>query len=127
MSLPNSLRAYGDCAELFERATLDPKGARACVGTYEAGINLRTRMHYYRKLDRKANESVYPPSNPNHGQSIYDEYVIPGPIPDQDGNYWLYIEPRRGKILAIEGLSEVGDLLEVEGTEVHLIEDKSNG
>jgi hypothetical protein len=130
MSLPNSLRAYSDCAELFVRATTDPKGARACVGTWEAGINLRTRMHYFRKLDRIANERTYPSDHPSHGQSVYDEYVIPEPIRDQDGMYWLYIEPRRGKILAIEGLSEthlVGGLIEAEGTEVLAIEDKTNG
>lgn len=127
MSLPNSLRAYGDCADLFAAAAIDSKGARACVGTWEAGINLRTRMHYFRKLDRLANEKTYPADHPNHGQSAYDEYVIPAPIRDEDGQYWLYVEPRRGKILAIEGLSEVGELIEVDGAEVRMLEDKSNG
>src|SRR5580698_9802163 len=116
MSLPNSLRAYRDCEELFQSATADPKGARACVGTYEAGLNLRTRMHYFRKLDRIANETVYPPDDPMHGQSVYDEYVIPEPMVDQDGEYWLYVEPRRGRIKVIEGLSDVGGLVDAEAT-----------
>ena len=60
MSQINSLRAYTDCQALFDRALLDPKGARARMGTQEACINMRTRMHYFRKLDRDANAKVYP-------------------------------------------------------------------
>ena len=127
MSLPTTLRAYQDCAELFTAATNDPKGARAKTGTYEAALNLRTRMHYFRKLDRDANATTYPSDHPMHAQSLYDEYVLPAPVVDQDGEYWLYVEPRRGKMLAIEGLSDIGDLIEVEATEVHLLEDKTNG
>ena len=126
MSLPTALRAYDECRALFDRALDDPKGARACLGTYDACFALRTRMHYFRRLDAKANASAYPADHPMHGTSIYDTLQV-RILSDQDGQFWLYIEPRSGGILAIEGLSEVGGLVDVDGEEVHLIEDKTNG
>lgn len=105
MSLPNSLRAYEDCEDLFRRALDDPKGARACVGSHEAAINLRTRMHYFRTLDRRANSETYASDHPSHGTSIYDPLVVQL-RKDADDEWWLYIEPRGARILAIEGLSE---------------------
>jgi len=126
MSLPNSLRAYADCVSLFDAAMADDKGARANLGTYDACLNMRTRMHYYRTLDRKANAETYPSDHPQHGTSAFDDLVVQI-FPDEDGQYWLYISKRSAKILAIESLSEVGDLIDTEGSEVHLIEDKTNG
>jgi hypothetical protein len=124
MSMPNSLRAYSDCRDLYDAATADPKGARACLGTYESCINMRTRMHYFRKLDRGANAETYPSNHPMHGVSTFDDYVIQI-VKDEDEQYWLYIQNRSAKIIHVEGLSEVGDLIDVEGNEVALIEDRS--
>jgi hypothetical protein len=126
----NSLRAYDDCRKLFEAAMADPKGARAQLGEESACINMRTRMHYFRKLDREANEKTYTPGHPQHGTSVYDTLVV-RILPDEDGAYWLYVEPRTTD-LYIEGLSEAPPLIEMnvmdgESHEVHQIEDKSNG
>lgn len=109
MSLPNSLRAYEDCRTLFDAAMADPKGARANLGTNDTCLNMRTRMHYFRTLDRKANAETYPVGHPMHGVSTYDDLVIQI-FPDEDDEYWLYVSKRSAKILAIEGLSEVPDL-----------------
>jgi hypothetical protein len=125
MSLSTSLRAYADCVRLFDAAIADPKGARAKLGTFDACLNMRTRMHYYRGLDREANANTYPAEHPQHGTSAYDDVFIQI-VPDEDGEYWLYMQRRSAQILAIEGLSEVPDLIDVEGEEVHLIEDQSN-
>lgn len=108
MSLPNSLGAYLDCRALYDAALNDPKGARACLGTYESCLNMRTRMHYFRMLDRRANMETYPPGDPKHGTSVYDDYVIQI-TGDTEGEFWLYIQPRSARVLAIEGLSEVED------------------
>lgn len=105
MSLPQTIGAYTDCSELFERAAADERGARACLGTYEACIQMRTRMHYFRLLDRRANSETYPKGDPMHGASTYDGYVVQLQK-DQDEEWWLYVQPRSSKILAIEGLSE---------------------
>ncbi len=126
MSLPNSLGAYRDCVDLFERTTLDPRGIRACLGTFEACFSKRQRMHHFRTLDRRANAEMYAPGHPMHGTSVYDDYVLQI-IKDIDNQYWLYITPRSAQILHIEGLSEIGELIDIEGNEVHLIEDQTNG
>ena len=125
MSLPTSLGSYLDCRALYDAATADPKGARACLGTYEACVNMRTRMHYFRVLDRRANEAIYPKDSPQWGTSVYDDYVIQL-TEDTAGEWWMYIRPRSAKVLEVQGLSEV-EAIEVDGDEVHLIEDRSNG
>lgn len=125
MSQINSILAYGDCQKLFEAALADPKGARACLGTYEACMNMRTRMHYFRNLDRKANQATYPEGHMLHGTSIYDPYVVRDPIKDEDDKWWLYVEPRGATEMVIEGLSEGGlDFIEGEGHEIKMIEGK---
>jgi hypothetical protein len=125
MALPNSLGAYRDCADLFDRATIDPKGVRACLGTYEQCFAKRQRMHYYRNLDRRANATTYPTGHPMHNASAFDDYMLQI-IKDIDGEFWLYITPRSAQVLHIEGLSEVEDLIDVQGTEVYLIEDQTD-
>lgn len=114
MSLPTALRAYDECRALYDRALDDPKGARACLDTYDACFAFRTRMHYFRRLDAKANAKAYPEDHPSHGTSIYDTLMV-RIVRDEDGKYWLYIEPRAGGITAIEGLSELDD----EDVEIH--------
>lgn len=124
MSLPNSLRAYSDCKDLYDAALADPKGCRACLGTYESCMSMRTRMHYYRNLDRKANAETYERGHPMHGVSVYDDFVI-RILKDEDSAFWLYIQPNSAKILYIEGLSDVPDLIDVEPTETKMLEDQS--
>jgi hypothetical protein len=126
MSLPNSLAAYADCRELFEAALRDPKGARAKLADYDACIRFRTRLHYFRKLDRGANATVYNPDHPMFGTSVYDPYVVQI-FPDEDGDgCWIYIQPIGAQVLLIEGLSEGGaDIIDVESHEVHMIKDQS--
>ena len=122
MSLPNTIRAYQDCQRLFETATQGAKGARAKLPTHAEALNLRTRLHYFRKLDRGANAATYPSDHPMHGQSIYDEYVVQI-LPDQDAGFWVYITKRSSNILIVETLDEEDTLIDVESTEVHQIED----
>lgn len=81
-------------------------------------------MHYFRRLDAKANKSAYPEGHPMHGVSVYDTLQV-RILKDEDNQFWLYIEPRSGNILVIEGLSDVGGLVDVDGEEVQLIEDQS--
>jgi hypothetical protein len=125
MSLPTSLGSYLDCRHLFDSALLDPKGARACLGTREACLNMRTRMHYFRSLDRKASESIYPRESPKFGTSVYDDFRIVLQA-DTAGEFWLYIEPYSARILEIQGLSTL-EPIDVDGEEVRLIEDQTNG
>lgn len=108
MSMPTSLRAYADCQELWEKAKADPKGARACLGTQDAALVMRQRMHQMRSLDRKANAETYIEDHPMHGVSVYDELQISLKM-DETNEWWLYIEPRTAKILQVDGLSELDE------------------
>lgn len=125
MSQINSLLAYTDCERLFAAALADPKGARACVGTQDQCINLRTRMHYFRNLDRKANHNIYPTDHMLHGTSLYDPLVV-RMFPDEDGKWWVYVQPRTQDMI-IEGLSEVPELIDTTANEVLALENQSNG
>lgn len=121
MSQINSLRAYDDCRKVFESALLDPRGARARIGDQGMAMNMRTRMHYFRNLDREANKLTYPEDHSMHGTSVYDPYVV-RLIPDEDDAWWVYVQPRGATDMIIEGLSEVDELIDVDGAEVQLIE-----
>ncbi len=125
MSQINSLRAYDDCRKVFEAALTDPKGARARVGDQGMAMNMRTRMHYFRNLDREANKITYPEDNPNYGTSVYDAYVV-RLYPDEDKAWWVYVEPRGAADMVIEGLSETDPLIESTATEVLSIAEPAN-
>lgn len=127
MSLPTSLSAYRDCQELYDKAGEGSKGARAKLATEEQCIGLRTRLHYFRKLDREANAEIYPQGHSQHGQSPYDDYVVQI-FADEDGDgWWLYITKRTAAWLALEVLNDDDGLIDGDAHEVHAIEDHSNG
>ncbi len=131
MSLPTSLSAYRDCEALFMKATEGQRGARAKLASYDACVQLRTRLHYFRTLDRKANAETYPHGHPSHGQSVYDEYVVQIFL-DEDaattGECWIYIQRRSAGILALETLDDNTDLIEGEASEIPLaIEGPTHG
>ena len=127
MSLPTTLGAYRECEDIFQKALAAPKGVRVQVDSREGAVNLRTRLHYYRTLDRDANARTYPPDHPNHGQSLYDDFVVQI-YPDEDGDrYWLYVQPRSAKILVIETIEADDTPIDTTAEEIHLLEDQSNG
>lgn len=125
MSLPTSLASYRDCQSLYEKAAKDPKGIRAKLGTYEACVQMRTRMHYFRTLDREANAKTYPEGHPTHGVSPFDDFVVTIER-DEDGEYWLYITARSAKIITVESLTSYEEITDTEGTEVFAIAPPSN-
>lgn len=116
MSLPTSLSAYQDCQQYFDLAVSGAKGARLKLATEDQCIQLRTRLHYFRKLDRALNAETYPAGHPSHGQSIYDQYVVQI-FPDEDrdtGHHWVYIKRRDASILAAETLDADDVLVQIE-------------
>jgi len=108
MTLSNSLSAYRDCKELFESAAEDDAGARALLRSSDHGTNLRMRMNYFRKLDRKANAEIYQPGHPLHGASAYDEFAI-SLAQDTNGEWWIYVQRRQSMLGVVEKLSEVAE------------------
>lgn len=131
MTLPVSLKAYPDCEALWDAALADKAGARARVRSYDAAINLRSRMHYYRNLLRKQNRELFPPDHPQFGTSVYDHLFIQMFPEEGSNNFWLYVTPRDSQDLLIEGLSDTPPLLDgpapIDGTahEVRAITDQS--
>lgn len=106
MTLSNSLSAYRDCRELFEQAAEDTAGCRASIPNYNAGVHLRMRMNYFRKLDRRANAEIYEHGHPLHGASAFDEFDI-SIKEDTEGAWWIYVQRRQSMLGVIEKLSEV--------------------
>lgn len=106
MSLPNSLGAYRDCEDLCDSALADPKGTRACLGTKGEARHMITRLNYFRSLQRDANSRMYKPGDPQHGTSAYDDLVFTM-REDEEGSWWVYLEPRAKKVLTVEPLSQV--------------------
>jgi hypothetical protein len=124
MSVPTSLASYRDCQSLYEKAAKDPAGIRAKLGTYDSCVHMRTRMHYFRKLDRDANAATYPVGHHMHGVSPYDDFVIQINR-DEDDEFWLYVTARSAKILTIESL-HTGEEIEAEAIEVFAIAAPTN-
>lgn len=109
MTLSNSLTAYKDCRELFEQAADDDAGCRCLIPSYSHGVNMRMRMNYFRKLDRKANATIYEYGHPLHGASAFDEFSITVKE-DIEGAWWLYVQRRQSMLGVVERLSEVEEV-----------------
>lgn len=122
MALSNSLLAYDDCQQFFEKAVEDPKGARRPFPTEDQAIRWRMRCHQFRKLHREQNAAVYPLGELLHGRSEYDVFTLTIKY-SPDGYHWVYAERVTLEPGEIEGLSEVPELAQEERM---LLEDHSD-
>ena len=111
MSLSNSLMAYRDCIELFDRALADSAGARMRCRNIDEAYNLRARLHYCRKLHRDENSKVYELGQPMHGRSEYDGIIVR--IRSTSDAVYIYLEKNERPSGEIEALSEAEPLEEV--------------
>lgn len=107
MSLPDQLEAFEDCLGLYERALADKVGARACFGTYEEAKLMQLRMHQARALERRQTLRLYPASDLRHGKSEFDCLRCRVLGPDEDGDWWVYVDRHGQDIKTIEALSEL--------------------
>ncbi len=127
MSLSNSLQAYGDCLDFFERVIDDAKGGRVFIGTFADAHYFRMRCNQARKLHRQQNLLVHAPGTPLHGCSEYDPLCFQIKV-DTTGGHWVYATRMKIDASQIELLSEIDDTPMIEGPEAMLqIEDQSNG
>ncbi len=76
MPFSNSIFSYADVRELLDRALTSERGMRVRVNKPGAVHNLRQRMNYFRKLDRRENTKIYAESEPLHGRSQYDSLIF---------------------------------------------------
>ena len=106
MALSESMAAYEDCYEIYERAANDPKGVRVFTGDEKAAGILQMRMNQARVLQRRESMRIYDRTNPAYGKSEFDKFRN-AKREDTEGNWWLYVEPWSSGELQIESLSEV--------------------
>lgn len=105
MSLPNTLLAFQDCMQVYEKALEDEAGVRVKLPGYEECARFRLRMNYARKLHRDQNGAVYPVEHPMHGRSPYDGLQIR--IKRGGDDFFIYVEPINLNPGAIESLAGV--------------------
>ena len=94
MTTPRTRQAYFALYEILDRALESSSGIRMTVESYNAGVNLRMRLHAARQIDRETNAKIHEPGMPLHWASIYDVVQVrPEAIDGPDGQYYLIIEP----------------------------------
>jgi hypothetical protein len=107
MSLPKSLRAYEDAKVILDEA-LEHGGVRVNCKNLGQAVNLRARIHRFRVLDRDFYAQAFPPDDPRHGISAYDNLLVR--LDSNSGKSILIIEPRQIGGYTIEPLkSTPGD------------------
>ena len=100
MSLPQTLDAYHDCIEIFDRA-LENK-TRVAFASYGEAHQFQLRMCQCRALGRDETMRLYPRDDKRHGRSPYDVLVVRKPVKDDNNEWWVYIEKHGSNILAVE-------------------------
>lgn len=108
MSISKSRGAYGDCRDLFDRASEDPKGCRVYIGKQGYARHYVMRLHMAREIDRKDNKQMYPLGHPMYGASPWDKFKC-SMKPDAEGNWWVYVEKIELNLGNVENLSELVD------------------
>lgn len=110
MTVSTSLLAYTDCIAFMESALEDDLGARQEVTDADAAVQLRTRIHYARKLHRDENAKSYEPGHMMHGRSEFDKLICR--IKHEGEKTYVYLEKIDKPQGKVEGLSQVKPLIE---------------
>lgn len=111
MAMSNSILAYLDCKEFFEKAMEDEKGARRPFqGPYaeDHASRYRMRCHQFRKLDREQNSEIYEVGHQMHGRSEYDLLTLT--LRYSSDAVWVYAEKLLldpGEIESLSGVPEI--------------------
>lgn len=103
MTASQSLLAFADCRDLFDRALESDKGIRVKCASDGAAWHLRLRMHNFRRLDRKANCATYADDHPMYGKSVYDPIIVTKRL--IDGNFWIVCERLDKRVYEIEAIT----------------------
>lgn len=104
MALSDSMAAYSDCYDYYERAR-NGKGIRILLpDDKQAGI-LRMRLNQARVLERRESMRIYDRTDPRYGKSENDKFrVAVRPVAEGEIGCWVYIEEWAQETLAIEDL-----------------------
>jgi len=105
MALSESIAAYEDCFEYFERAQASERGIRIIVSDYKQACLLRIRLNQARVLQRREAMRIYEREDPRYGKSENDRYrVTLRPVAEGEEGHWVYIEPWAQAVVDVEEL-----------------------
>lgn len=104
MTLPTAIGAYNDCFDYFTRALETPKGIRICFANEGDARFFLMRMNQARALQRMEAARMYPADSPLYNRSEYDVLQVRRPIRDAKDEWWIYVEPHNGRVLAVEDI-----------------------
>jgi hypothetical protein len=105
MALSNSIAAYSDCYDHFDRANNSANGIRILLSTEKEANYLRFRLNQARALERRDSMRVYDKIDHRFGKSENDRFRI-SVIPAAEGEigFWVYIQPWVQEVEEIEEL-----------------------
>ena len=104
MSLPTRIAAYEDCFDVFDRAVTF--GARVQFKTLGEANMYGLRLNQARALRAAENKRLYPSDHVSWGKTDYDHLIVRKPREDDEGKWWVYIEPAGSDIVCVEILNE---------------------
>jgi hypothetical protein len=76
MGFPDSIAAYPDVQELFDKALDSSKGLKLTFSSENEAILNTGRFNAYRVRLRRENERTYPADHPHHKSTPYDCLMI---------------------------------------------------
>lgn len=123
MANSSSRLAFDDCFKLFDRANAARKGIMVRRNSRGDAINLRTRLHTARDIDRRDNAAVYDQDHPLYWRSIYDDIICK--IVQNETGTWLVLEKLSGRVFEIYEIEDEEDALLIEHEDVQLLENKT--
>ncbi len=94
MALSESIAAYEDCYDTYERAMKAPKGIRVLFDNKKAASYFRIRMNQARVLQRREAMRQYERTDPRYGKSEFDKFRIKiVEAAEATGEWWVYVDP----------------------------------
>jgi len=107
LALSESIAAYEDCFDAFDRATRSTKGIRVLFDNKKAAGYFRIRLNQARVLSRREAMRQYERTDPRYGKSEFDKFRVKLVEAAEDtGEWWVYIDPfgQKEEIQTIEEL-----------------------
>ncbi len=93
MALSDSMAAYKDCYEFYDRAQSSANGIRIAVPDRPAAQYLRLRLTHARALERRESRRTFPSDDPRWDKSENDCFRVTFfPAAEGETGYWVYIQ-----------------------------------
>lgn len=127
MALSNSALSYTDCKEFLEKALDSDTGSRIPFREEKGAKYFQMRCNQYRSIDRDDSKLIYDQGHQMFGKSAYDVLTLTIKL-SPDGFAWVYAQQRTLPEGLVEPIAPDDPAITLaDFTEVHLLEDQSNG